>query len=171
MTAPAAGAIGPAIAGENSGAGARTLGTVNPVTGLSTDYLNHFAEAIMVLEMAAMMPDCLEDLRAWRPKTYQEHFALSQFTDRDAVIAAYHSADPDLRTALDNASAALNAVLAEIRDAVMHDPASHRNEALTRQAVSRAKPLIARATAIINGTSVIPGSKGAQDAIDALFGR
>ena len=67
----------------------RGIPYINPVTGLSTDYLNHFSEAVMVLEMAATVPECLEDLRAWRPKTYCEHFASSSFSERDAVIAAY----------------------------------------------------------------------------------
>jgi hypothetical protein len=40
---------------------------INPVTGLATDYLNHFNEAIMMLELAPEMPDCMEDLSAWRP--------------------------------------------------------------------------------------------------------
>ena len=57
------------------------------MTGLSTDYLNHFTEAIMLLEMAGELPECLDDLRAWRPKTYTEHFATSRFSNREAVIA------------------------------------------------------------------------------------
>jgi hypothetical protein len=63
---------------------------INPSTGLSTDYLNHFTEAVMALEMAADIPECLDDLRAWQPKTYLEHFAASRFSNRDAVIRAYH---------------------------------------------------------------------------------
>jgi hypothetical protein len=48
---------------------------INPITGLATDYLNHFNEAIMMLELAPEMPDCMEDLSAWRPLSYCEHFA------------------------------------------------------------------------------------------------
>ena len=51
---------------------------INPATGLSTDYLNHFTEALMVLEMVRDMPECIDDLRAWQPKTYTEHFAGSR---------------------------------------------------------------------------------------------
>ena len=64
---------------------------INPVTGLSTDYLNHFTEAIMLLEILPAMPDCLDDFLAWEPKDYREHFAASRFSNRDAVIAAYRS--------------------------------------------------------------------------------
>ena len=44
---------------------------INPVTGLSTDYLNHFNEAVMLLEMIPVMPECGEDLAAWRPLSYR----------------------------------------------------------------------------------------------------
>src|SRR3954464_8461593 len=74
---------------------------INPVTGLSTDYLNHFTEAVMVLEVIGTMPECLDDLRAWKVKTYPEHFAASRFSNRDAIVAAYRSADPAVRTALE----------------------------------------------------------------------
>ena len=44
---------------------------INPVTGLATDYLNHFNEAIMLLEMLPVAPDCKEDFLAWRPMSYR----------------------------------------------------------------------------------------------------
>ena len=34
---------------------------INPHTGLATDYLNHFNEAVMLLEMVPDMPECAED--------------------------------------------------------------------------------------------------------------
>ena len=34
---------------------------INPRTGLATDYLNHFNEAVMLLEMVPDMPECAED--------------------------------------------------------------------------------------------------------------
>src|SRR5262249_29185455 len=40
---------------------------INPVTGLATDYLNHFNEAIMMLELAPQVPECIDDFCAWRP--------------------------------------------------------------------------------------------------------
>ncbi|WP_213030289.1 hypothetical protein, partial [Acinetobacter baumannii] len=43
---------------------------INPRTGLATDYLNHFNEAIMLLEMVPDMPECAEDFLAWTPLSY-----------------------------------------------------------------------------------------------------
>src|ERR1700674_1283065 len=37
---------------------------INPATGLCSDYLNHFNEAIMVLEMLPAVPDCVDDFFA-----------------------------------------------------------------------------------------------------------
>ena len=71
---------------------------INPATGLSTDYLNHFTEAVMVLEMVGGMPECLDDLRAWQPKSYVSTSPSRPFHNRDAIIAAYEacrSADAD----------------------------------------------------------------------------
>ena len=52
---------------------------INPRTGLATDYLNHFNEAIMLLEMVPDMPECAEDFLTWTPLSYAEHFYGLQF--------------------------------------------------------------------------------------------
>ena len=68
----------------------RVKGTnINPQTLLATDYLNHFNEIVMTLEMIPDMPELLEDAREWRPRTYPEHFRESGFTDRELAIEAY----------------------------------------------------------------------------------
>src|SRR5215813_15225223 len=73
---------------------------INPNTGLATDYLNHFNEAIMLLDLVATMPECLTDLMAWAPMSYEEHFASSRFKDRGLAVAAYQAADPAARVEL-----------------------------------------------------------------------
>ena len=168
MTVPAADARSHAAA--TPAAAARKISTINPVTGLSTDYLNHFTEAVMVLEMAAMMPECLDDLRSWRPKTYREHFVSSRFTDRDAVIAAYETADPAVRDALDDVADTLNDVLLETRDVVLGSLPAPDAEVLAQRAVAWLKPLIGRAAAVINGAGG-DASRTTQAAVDALFDR
>ncbi len=49
---------------------------VNDDTYLATDYLNHFNEIVMLLEMIPDMPDILEDAKEWRPKSYDQHFLV-----------------------------------------------------------------------------------------------
>ena len=84
---------------------------INPVTGLSTDYLNHFTEAIMLLELLPADPGCVADFLPWEPKDYSEHFAVSHFSNRDAVIAAYETADPELSRSLDMLADLMNTLL------------------------------------------------------------
>ena len=146
---------------------------INPATGLSTDYLNHFTEAVMVLEMLTVMPDCLPDLQAWEPKTYCEHFAASRFTSRSAVIAHYRAANPRVRRDLDNTAEILNAALRKTRDTVVAQFGAPVAAEIAKGAAARLKPLIATAAAIINGTATGPDQdrQSTQAAIDALFGR
>jgi len=68
----------------------KTQGTnINTQTLLATDYLNHFNEIVMVLEMVPDFPDFLDDARNWTPKSYVEHFQGSGFSDKDLAVAAY----------------------------------------------------------------------------------
>lgn len=69
---------------------AKLKGTnINAQTLLATDYLNHLNEPIMLFEMVADVPDLLEILVDWEPKSYADHFADSTFTDKDLAIEAY----------------------------------------------------------------------------------
>ncbi len=77
---------------------------INPRTGLATDYLNHFNEAVMLLEMIPDIPECAEDFLQWRPLSYAEHFTASNFTARDLAISAYEAADVGLRAEFDPAA-------------------------------------------------------------------
>jgi hypothetical protein len=162
--------VAPATSPVPSGPG---VPNINPMTGLSTDYLNHFTEAVMVLEMAASLPECLEDLRTWRPKTYAEHFAASRFANREAVIRAYEAADPAVRAALDEAAETLNAVLAQTRGVVLDHLATPAAEALAQRGLQWLKPLIARTAAVINGTRTKESARAEspQSVIDAIFAR
>jgi hypothetical protein len=153
----------PARSTEASGPG---IPNINPVTGLSTDYLNHFTEVLMALEMVADIPECLDDVWAWHPKTYAEHFAQSRFSQRDTVIRLYKAADPALRKQIDWLSDALNRLLSDARDAVLRDP---KTPAATPATV---RPLIAELARLMNGTAGETGDGlNPQAAIDAMFAK
>jgi hypothetical protein len=146
--------------------------SLNPKTGLSTDYLNHFTEAIMILEMVGAQPECADDLRAWRPKTYCEHFATSSFRNRAALIAAYATADPAAVAALERSSETLNTALARTRDVVIAHLGTSTAGSLPKHALSRLRPLVARVAAAINGTTASPADRQDRQAeIDAMFAR
>jgi hypothetical protein len=138
---------------------------INPATGLATDYLNHFNEAIMLLELVATMPECLPDLMEWRPMSYQDHFAGSSFKDRELAVAAYDGANPAARNDLERLATAMTAILIATRNAMAAEGrgAAARVEAVRAAAVLR--PLVAQAGAVINGQAT------AQGVVDALFKR
>jgi hypothetical protein len=143
---------------------------IKPATGLSTDYLNHFAEVVMVLEMSSASPECLADLREWRPKTYVEHFAASRFSNRDQVIAAYQAAKPVVREALDRAAETLNEALIKIRDIVLRQRAKQETTKAVERSLTWLKPLISRTAAVINGTAPdIAQRLESQAAVDVIF--
>src|SRR5438874_13624036 len=84
---------------------------INPKTGLATDYLNHFNEAIMLLEMIPDVPECAEDFLHWQPLSYPEHFMASHFKARDLAISAYNSADPAIREEFDQLTNTMTSIL------------------------------------------------------------
>src|SRR3954454_681136 len=84
---------------------------INPRTGLATDYLNHFNEAVMLLEMIPDIPECAEDFLAWTPLSYAEHFTATNFKARDLVIEAYEQADREIRTRFDHLTKSMTDIL------------------------------------------------------------
>ncbi len=91
---------------------------INPSTGLATDYLNHFNEAIMLLKMLSSCPECFEDFLGWQPTSYREHFSGSSFKHRDLAIAAYDTADETVRERFDSLTDTMTAVLEATRGAM-----------------------------------------------------
>ncbi len=76
----------------------RAVGTnVNEHTLLATDYLNHFNEVVMLLEMVPDMPDMLEEVQAWKPKGYKDHFRDSSIADKDLAVDAYDFVPTDYK--------------------------------------------------------------------------
>lgn len=74
---------------------------INPVSFLATDYLNHYNEIVMLLEMVPDMPDMLEDVLDWAPKSYPDHFMESGFAARELAVEAYENAPTPYRDQFD----------------------------------------------------------------------
>jgi hypothetical protein len=124
---------------------------INPRTGLATDYLNHFNEAIMLLEMIPDMPECAEDFLSWRPLSYTEHFRASNFKARDLAIAAYEAANAGIRAEFDNVTSAMTSILSAVIEAMRDAQADKTRARLAEQATGWVKPLVTQAGGIING--------------------
>ena len=164
---------------------------------LATDYLNHFNEVIMLLEMAADMPDILEEAWDWQPISYAEHFRRSGFRDRDLAIAAYELAPTAIRTAFDarvaQLSEAIRTTLTTLRPLCAADePDPERLSAVIAPALVEIKEHVSAINAIIHcgetdqadgGKDAVPAAgpdatapkteedpdTAGQDDIDALF--
>jgi hypothetical protein len=142
----------PRQAGPDEARAARLrAANINPRTGLATDYLNHFNEAVMLLEMIPDMPECAEDFLAWHPLSYREHFMASHFKARDLAIEAYESADTIIRTEFDNITTTMTSILSAVGAAMREARQDKTRATLAEQATGWVKPLVALAGGIING--------------------
>src|SRR6202158_1084045 len=124
---------------------------INPHTGLATDYLNHFNEAIMLLEMIPDIPECAEDFLLWYPLSYREHFMASHFKARDLAIEAYESADEHIRVEFDNITGAMTSILTAVGAAMREARQDKSRATLAEQATGWVKPLVTLAGRILNG--------------------
>ncbi|QUS38440.1 hypothetical protein RPMA_05960 [Tardiphaga alba] len=124
---------------------------INPRTGLATDYLNHFNEAIMLLELIPDMPDCYELFLEWQPLSYAEHFIKSNFTGRDLAIAAYEAAQPAVRAEFDGIVANMTQILTTVGDAMRQVQQDATRAKLAEQAAGWVKPMVGSAGGVING--------------------
>lgn len=149
---------------------ARCEGTnINPQTLLATDYLNHFNEITMLIEMIPDMPDILEDAREWRPKSYQDHFRDSAFSDRDLAVAAYEHVPPLFKSKFEKTVRQMDSVvqtgLLQIEDTIALDEPE-----LLRIRVSSIVQLLHQLGGVAGG--IIHGSVTTlgQGEIDAVMG-
>ena len=126
---------------------------INTRTGVATDYLNHFNEAIMLLEMVPDMPECAEDFLTWSPLSYAEHFWASNFKARDLAIEAYELADPKIRTEFDKVANTMTSILTAVGSAMREARQDKTRATLAEQATGWVKPLVALAGGIINGAT------------------
>ena len=113
----------------------------------------YFNEAVMLLEMIPDMPECTADFLEWRPLSYREHFAASNFKARDLAIAAYDSSDKAVRAEFDTITDTMTSILTAIGNAMRDVRQDKTRIALARQATGWVKPLIAQAGGIIHGSN------------------
>lgn len=150
---------------------------INPVTGLATDYLNHFNNVVMLLELIGDMPEMAGEILDWQPVSYPDYFANSHFREKDLAVRAYHAAKPEYRGAFDGIVAALDASMAEAKMmlALCDPPTDEIAVRIGLLVGERMKPLVSEAGGIVNGRISAVQSKtdidaeAAQASVDELF--
>ncbi len=134
----------------------RVEGTnINPQTLLATDYLNHFNEIVMILEMIPDMPDLLDDAKAWRPKTYREHVQESSFADRELAVEAYEHVPARFREPFELTTTTLDKLIAitlERAEATLAAGEMERLKIVVSEGSEATRGLVDTASAIIHGT-------------------
>jgi len=143
--------------------------------GLSNDYLNHFSEALMLIELAADDPPIGDDLAAWRPLGYREHFAASGLRRAAAAIRAYDALAPERRAAFEDLTGAMDRLIG-VAVAALKPPCGAEDAALVAEVTAPAlRRLIARAALFLNSGGRDFADEGeveeAQAAIDPLIDR
>lgn len=141
---------------------------VNPATGLATDYLNLFNEAIMLFEMGLDMPDMAEELADWQTRGYVEHFEKSGFEMKDVVINAYRHAPADARRDFDDVCDRALTIFSSSIDILM---SSNLEDAAAladlNDRLRDMKALVVEMDSHIHGRTL--AQKSLQSEVDALF--
>jgi hypothetical protein len=136
---------------------ARAQGTnIDPQTLLATDYLNHFNEIVMLLDMVPDIPECYEDAVAWQPKSYQDHFRDSQFRDKELAVEAYEHVPRCYREPFDDVISQMDRMVAwglQRIGEVLAAEQSERLRLLCSDISLRLQKMIDIAGAIIHGST------------------
>ena len=143
---------------------------INPDTYLATDYLNHYNEVAMLIDMIAMDDECILDVLDWQPISYVEHFTRSGFRDKELAIEAYGLADGDIlqsfEAACDRLNERIHDVQREIAADTVADPSAIAKEIFGE--ISDINGLILGQNATTTSPEESSGEIS-QDAIDSLF--
>ena len=142
---------------------------IDETTLLATDYLNHFNEIVMLLGMLPDMPEILEDVKAWRPKSYKDHFKSSTIAEKDLAIEAYDHVPAIYREPFEQTVEQINYMIASTVARLEKNLADGEMEVLKAN-VHTLSQLIQRlkdtASAIIHGSAKTMD----QSEIDAMLG-
>lgn len=137
-------------------------------TLLATDYLNHFNEIVMLLEIVPDMPECLDDAMEWRPKAYEDHFADSTFQDKALASFAYENAPRRYREPFDQLVSQMNhtvlTTLTHIQDAMKAEDLERVRHLVTKTS-KKMQRYVDVASAVIHGRALTSG----QDEIDTML--
>jgi hypothetical protein len=139
--------------------------------GLSTDYLNHYSEILMLIEMASFDEGIVAELSAWQPIGYRDYFLKSPLRRAASAIEAYDALSVPHRTAFEQTIEALDK-LASGAILALQPPCHPQNVVLIGEVIGPGiRRLIDRAAAFLNSDGTAPCKTGdePQTIIDRLI--
>lgn len=141
---------------------------LDPETLLATDYLNHFNEIVMLLEMVPDMPEIMEEVKMWAPKSYCDHFRDSTIADKDIAVEAFDFVPSRFKTPFDQTVSQLDNTVAIAVEKLDVYIASDQGDLLREQAKAFSQMiqrLLDTASGIIHGGTQIMD----QNEIDSII--
>lgn len=149
---------------------AKVKGTnISERTLLATDYLNHFNEIVMLLEMVPDMPELLDEVKEWEPLGYQTHFEHSSFSDKQLAVEAYEVVPTKFRAPFEETIEQMNHLVEHAiqrMDKVITTGDTELLRATATAASHNLQRLMDVASAIIHGSERTMD----QEEIDAMIG-
>ena len=142
---------------------------ISEKTLLATDYLNHFNEIVMLIEMVPDMPMMLDECYMWEPKSYAQHFEQSGFSDKALAIAAYEFVPSKFRRPFEDTILQMQLVVSATIQRMAAAVEADNQEQLRldcQVSVAMIHKIIQVANGIIHGTAGVM----AQDEIDLYLG-
>lgn len=142
---------------------------------LSTDFLNRYSEALMLIEVAADDDDAVQDLQAWRSITYREHFETSPLRCAASALVAYDGVEPARRAGFEELCKAMTRLVATATALLAEKPDGLETTTIAEVAGEALRRQISRATQFINANGKLDigsvESRSLQAEIDALLAR
>jgi hypothetical protein len=142
---------------------------------LSNDYLNHYNEPLMLIEMAGEDPVFIEDLASWQPMSYLSYFQASPLRRASAAINAYLNLTHEQRSAFEAITDMMDRLIMAAIASFRQDEGAQTALFTSEMTIPTLKCLIGEANEFINtkGNFVSESIEieAAQDAIDKLMNR
>ena len=104
---------------------------VNPTSGIANDFLNQYNEVLLLVEnLPVLLPEMVDELLAWKAKSYEEYFNSSPLPGGHIAIKIYNTLDSQFRKKFEAQIAKANKI-AEKAIAVIDNRRRDRSDELS----------------------------------------
>ena len=142
---------------------------------LSTDFLNRYSEALMLIEMAGVDEELVADLQAWQSISYREHFRASPLRCAGSALAAYDRLDPTRVRSFEDVCLSMTRLVRTVTALLAEMPQPKELPIILEVASEALRRQIGRTTQFINANGAIDiaafEDTALQAQIDALLAR